>query len=173
MRASDDNAITVSYGSFSVTLSGHENPFEMLKQITDYYSVLAQTNPNFGAVPAAPPADLIVETVSSAPTTKTPQTPETKTETEISPKKYALQPETTDNLWQEPIPEYHEEPLILKKPVSAEQAGADALVNAADQALEAPEIPPVREAITPRPKSQFLTSNYPFRHFPLRRPGRR
>lgn len=65
MRAADNNAITVSYGSFSVTLSGHENPFEMLKQITDYYSILAQTNPNFGAFPTAPPADLAVENVSS------------------------------------------------------------------------------------------------------------
>ena len=60
MGASDDNAITVSYGSFSVTLSGHENPFDMLKQITDIYSLLSQTNPSFVSVPTAPPADLTV-----------------------------------------------------------------------------------------------------------------
>ena len=51
MRAIDDNVITVSYGSFSVTLVGQENPFETLKKVTDYFSHLAQTNPNFGAIP--------------------------------------------------------------------------------------------------------------------------
>lgn len=170
MGASDDNAITVSYGSFSVTLSGHEHPFDMLKQITDYYSLLSQTNPSFGAVPTAPPADLTVETVSAPQTKKTAQ-PIEKT-AEPSQEKYELQPENTDNLWQDPIPEYHEKPLVLKRPVTAEQAGAEALVAAADQALETPEIPSQQETVTPRPKSQFLSNNYPFRHFPLRRPGR-
>lgn len=89
------------------------------------------------------------------------------------PDNFVLQPETTDNLWQEPIPEYHAKPLVLQEPVSAEQAGADALVAAASQALETPEIPTPREDAIPQTKSQFLTNNYPFRHFPLRRPGRR
>ena len=170
MRAADNNAITVSYGIFSVTLSGHENPFEMLKQITDYYSILAQTNPNFGAIPTAPQADLTVETVSATSSAKTPEPVENK---EHKPEKFVLQTEQTDNLWQEPIPEYHAKPLVLEEPVSAEQAGADALVAAASQALETPEIPTPREDAPQKPKSQFLTSNYPFRHFPLRRPGRR
>jgi hypothetical protein len=170
MRAGDDNAITVSYGSFSVTLSGHENPFEMLKQITDYYSILAQTNPNFGAIPTAPPAELTVETVSAP-------VPEKKLEpvenTGNKPEKFVLQPDQTDNLWQEPIPEYHATPLVLEEPVTAAQAGEEALIAAASQALETPEIPAPREQAVQKPKSQFLTSNYPFRHFPLRRPGRR
>jgi hypothetical protein len=166
MPAGNDNAITVSYGSFSVTLSGHENPFEMLKQITDYYSILAETNPNFGAVPTAAPADLMVETVSA------PQPKQTSQPSETTAQKYILESETTDNLWQDPVPKYQETPLVLQEPVTPDQVAADVLVASADQALSASELPLESNAEATRPQSKFLTSNYPFRHFPLRRPGR-
>jgi hypothetical protein len=169
MHSSDDNAITVSYGSFSVTLTGHEKPFELLKQVTDYYSLLAQTNPNFGAVPTAPPVELVVDTVSTPPRAVQKQHIENKQE--IQEEKFVLQAEETENLWQDPIPYYRDTPLVLNVPISQPASAEEALIAAADQALTAPELPSAPEARPARPKSQFLTSNYPFRHFPLRRPG--
>jgi hypothetical protein len=166
MPVGNDNAITVSYGSFSVTLSGHEKPFELLTQITDYYSVLAQTNPNFGAMPMAPTSDITVETVS------TPQPEQPPQHTETNEKKFVLEPEKTDNLWQEPIPEYHADPLVLQEPIPNQTTTADVMVSAADQALNAAQLPLEEKADTTPQKSKFLTNNYPFRHFPLRRPGR-
>jgi hypothetical protein len=177
MHSSDNNAITVSYGSFSVTLSGHDKPFKLLKQVTDYYSLVAQKNPSFGAVPTAPPVELTVETVSASKPIITRQHTENKQEKfkekqEEIEEKLVLEPVNTDNLWQEPIPPYSQSPLVLDEPIVQEMSAEDTLIAAADQPLTAPELPIEINARRARPKSQFLTSNYPFRHFPLRSPGR-
>ena len=75
-------------------------------------------------------------------------------------------------MWQDPVSPYREAPLVLDAPVAQVKSAEEALIAAADQALTAPELPVAIDARQARPKSQFLTSNYPFRHFPLRRPGR-
>lgn len=169
MHSSDDNAITVSYGSFSITLSGHDKPFKLLKQVTDYFSLLAQKNPNFGVVPTAPPAEFAGETVSAPKPVKPHQNSDNKQE-KIE-EKLVLEPVNTDNIWQEPIPPYSQSPLVLNAPIVQEMSAEDALIAAADQPLTPPELPIAINGIRGRPKSQFLTSNYPFRHFPLRSPG--
>ena len=172
MSSTNNNAITVSYGSFSVTLSGHEKPFELLKQVTDYYSHLAISNPNFGAMPMVSTMEASTA-ITPELSQKTPtQAVDSKQETINTAQSNGEAEENTDNLWQEPLKAYDGEPLVLNAPLKSATSAEETLIAAADQALSAPELAPDTTPEQTNPRSKFLTSNYPFRHFPLRRPGR-
>lgn len=46
--------LTVSFGAFSCTLAGFDDPFPIMRQVVDYFQQLAERDPSFGAHPERP-----------------------------------------------------------------------------------------------------------------------
>ena len=51
--------LTVSFGAFSCTLSGFDDPFPVMRQVVDYFQQLATSDPSFGAHPERPDTDAL------------------------------------------------------------------------------------------------------------------
>ena len=46
-----NQSVTVSYGSFSLTVEGYDDPYKIIREITELYGKMSAVYPNFGAEP--------------------------------------------------------------------------------------------------------------------------
>ena len=98
-------SVTVGYGSFSLTVNGYENPFEVIREVTELCARISVQYPSFGSEP------MQTEMTNSEPTT-----PEKKTDNVQSIPLEAVKKE--ENLFDEPAPEpMNIQPLKLEKPL--------------------------------------------------------
>ena len=51
MTDKSTKSLSVNYGSFSITIEGFEDPFALMKRVTDYFQRVAARDPQFGARP--------------------------------------------------------------------------------------------------------------------------
>jgi hypothetical protein len=51
MTTTENRALSVSYGSFSVKLEGFDEPFSIMRRITEYFRSIAAVDPTFGQKP--------------------------------------------------------------------------------------------------------------------------
>jgi hypothetical protein len=61
--AQKDKVLTVSFGAFSCTLEGFDDPVETLKEVTEYFRALSVSDPGFGEEPKLPDTENLAQIV--------------------------------------------------------------------------------------------------------------
>ncbi|GLQ34603.1 hypothetical protein GCM10007939_08860 [Amylibacter marinus] len=165
-----DPSVSVNYGSFSLSVSGYDDPFEMVQQVTKFYSQIAAENPHFGSQPVA--ADY------TAPTDPAPKkSPDPAAD--LGPKfkrrrDYKIahtEPKSKAQIWD---PENQpKEVLLLTEAISSYARTDQAQIEASSAPLLVDENQPETAGETgglseknDGKKLSYLHLKYPFRRFP-------
>lgn len=61
--AQKDKVLKVSFGAFSCTLEGFDDPVETLKEVTEYFRALSASDPGFGDEPKLPDTENLARLV--------------------------------------------------------------------------------------------------------------
>lgn len=170
-----NNEITISYGSFSITLAGEDKPFDLLRQVTDYYCYVAKMHPNFGAQPVSNSYQNQSHNENLTPPIVPPLGHGRRKKPLV--KRQALEDDVSPNLWDDQNddnPENQEfedeNPLLLDEPTQKREVRDTTQIQTASQALTQAEVESLEDEELDKKPSKFAKTKYPFRHFPLRQP---
>ncbi|MEM7240854.1 MAG: hypothetical protein AAF429_01585 [Pseudomonadota bacterium] len=148
-------SVTVSYGSFSLTVDGYEDPFKVIHEITELYAKMAAQYPDFGAEPmkthttnpepvAAPPAPqaatdqpLMTQPLTPASDDSAQPAPIADTPKPLHPDEFALGQDTTAEI----------EPLRLNSPIPRYRRIDMSQIRAASEPLTTDDLEKVEPII--------------------------
>ena len=109
-RIMNKQSVTVSYGSFSLTVEGYDDPFGVIREITELYAKMSSLYPGFGAEPMQTKVDNPTPTTTTEPIAAVSEHPEPKP---VEPMTLVSETALDDLSLEEPEPE----PLQLETPL--------------------------------------------------------
>ena len=134
-------SVTVGYGSFSLTVNGYENPFEVIREVTELCARISGQYPSFGSEPMQTE---MTNTELAAPAAK----PDNIQSLSLDTVK------EEDNLFEEAAPKpMNVQPLKLEKPLPKYRRIDLSQIRAAAEPLEVAEMHGKAQAIRRFPKT--------------------
>ena len=132
-------SVTVSYGSFSLTVDGYDDPFKVIREVTELYGKMSSVYPGFGAEPMQTKIE-------------NPETPTVPTPLEIEPEAELVdEPVEEIDLDEFRTEEPEHVPLQLEKPIPQYRRIDLSQIRAAAHPLSTSELRVVDANVKPFP----------------------